>query len=438
MNVQKITALELTCSNSSFSYTATDYIDFASAINSIDRFAFENSERQNWANSSSVDNVSIVYKEAKEIVNSIDVNYTFGGSTIFTESIPVADLYCGDEYTIPFRMYVVKDGELYQTSNNTTNPYYGQKVTLVANTIVEKALTKVDINGGIIEFFEDFDGSTGNNAGIRASYCGAYDNQSYTSENELPAGIYTFFVRAYSRNRGSSVKVGDTQVFTIAEVGGSWQNHTFENVNVPAPGKLSFVKGSGGTIDPIDIIIAVRQAESKTISAAGYATYYSANALDFTGTGLTAYVATIDGTQVRFAPVDKVPAQTGVLLKGAEGSYQIPVVADGGEATSALVGVLEAKKVPAGSFVLMDGAQGVGFYKTTSEFTVGANTAYLPAQTTGTARSFIGFDGESSTGISAVENSELRTESCFDLQGRRVAQPTKGLYIMNGKKTVVR
>jgi len=26
----------------------------------------------------------------------------------------------------------------------------------------------------------------------------------------------------------------------------------------------------------------------------------------------------------------------------------------------------------------------------------------------------------------------------YDLQGRRVAQPTKGLYIVNGKKTVIR
>ena len=29
-------------------------------------------------------------------------------------------------------------------------------------------------------------------------------------------------------------------------------------------------------------------------------------------------------------------------------------------------------------------------------------------------------------------------ETFFDLQGRRVAQPTKGLYIVNGKKIVVR
>ena len=219
-----------------------------------------------------------------------------------------------------------------------------------------------------------------------------------------------------------------------------WQstNNSYVFKVTATMGNFRFNFGRYGYIKSITVQRAQEYA-SKSIFAAGYATYCSENALDFTNVeGLTAYVATVSGSEVSFTQVEKVPAQTGVLLKGAAGEYQIPVVADGGEATSALVGVLEDTQVAAGSFVLMNGEQGVGFYKTTTAFTVGANTAYLPAQSAGTARSFIGFDGESSTGISSVENSELRTESCFDLQGRRVAQPTKGLYIMNGKKTVVR
>jgi hypothetical protein len=37
-------------------------------------------------------------------------------------------------------------------------------------------------------------------------------------------------------------------------------------------------------------------------------------------------------------------------------------------------------------------------------------------------------------------NSEKRTvnSDIYDLQGRRIAQPTKGLYIVNGRKVVVR
>jgi hypothetical protein len=46
-------------------------------------------------------------------------------------------------------------------------------------------------------------------------------------------------------------------------------------------------------------------------------------------------------------------------------------------------------------------------------------------------------DGEA-TGISQIENGELRIENVYDLQGRKVANPTKGLYIVNGKKVIIK
>lgn len=43
------------------------------------------------------------------------------------------------------------------------------------------------------------------------------------------------------------------------------------------------------------------------------------------------------------------------------------------------------------------------------------------------------------TGINSVEiSSEKKTEVIYDLQGRRVANATKGLYIINGKKVLVK
>jgi hypothetical protein len=41
------------------------------------------------------------------------------------------------------------------------------------------------------------------------------------------------------------------------------------------------------------------------------------------------------------------------------------------------------------------------------------------------------------TGISTVKNNE-DVKNVFDLQGRKVAQPTKGLYIVNGRKVIVK
>jgi hypothetical protein len=130
-----------------------------------------------------------------------------------------------------------------------------------------------------------------------------------------------------------------------------------------------------------------------------------------------------------------------VLLKGEAGEYNIAVAASSetNVANNAFIGVLENTQVAAGAFVLMNGEQGVGFYKTTQEFTVGANTAYLPAgfATDGT-RSFFLLDGET-TGVNDVRGKmEDVRGAVYNLAGQRVAQPTKGLYIVNGKKYVVK
>ena len=52
--------------------------------------------------------------------------------------------------------------------------------------------------------------------------------------------------------------------------------------------------------------------------------------------------------------------------------------------------------------------------------------------------SFIPFSLGETTAIRGIESGELRMENFFDLQGRRVAQPTKGLYIVNGRKVAIK
>ena len=48
-------------------------------------------------------------------------------------------------------------------------------------------------------------------------------------------------------------------------------------------------------------------------------------------------------------------------------------------------------------------------------------------------------DEPSTTGISAtLMNNETMNNEYFDLQGRRVSQPTKGLYIVNGRKVLIK
>ena len=189
---------------------------------------------------------------------------------------------------------------------------------------------------------------------------------------------------------------------------------------------------------------------TKTITSAGWATYCSPYALDFTSSiaNLTkAYLVTGNtGAKLDLSEITgNIPANTGILLEG-EGDVNIPIVGSSSTDVSAnkLVGkTAEFNLAAEGGYVLMASPKvpKVGFYKNTNAFTVGANTAYLPdGFGTGYARSFFSFDDEETTSVNELKTTNFtnNTNEVFDLQGRRVAQPTKGLYIVNGKKVVIK
>lgn len=181
--------------------------------------------------------------------------------------------------------------------------------------------------------------------------------------------------------------------------------------------------------------------ENITITDAGYATYCSTNALDFSGTGIKVYRATAAAGKVTFHEITsgKVAGSNGLLLKGAEGTYEVPVITDGENEANMLTGVLTATDIDAGNFVLLNGAKGVGFYKTTKTFTVGAHTAYIAASSVPSeGRLFIGFDDEEEvTGIREL-NSSANKGAIYNMNGVRVEKAKKGLFIKNGKKFVVK
>ena len=153
---------------------------------------------------------------------------------------------------------------------------------------------------------------------------------------------------------------------------------------------------------------------------------------------VTVYAATYnDGTgkvTLTEVPSGIVPAGKGVIIEAAEGSYEPTFDVDASDITSDLL-VSNGTVTGDGStiFALANGKNGVGFYLVKSGKTVPAGKAYLVIPVLST-REFIGFDGET-TGIKTIDNAQV-ADKYYDLQGRRVAQPTKGLYIVNGKKVV--
>ena len=80
------------------------------------------------------------------------------------------------------------------------------------------------------------------------------------------------------------------------------------------------------------------------------------------------------------------------------------------------------------------------FKKLTSAIAVPVGKAYLDFPTVIEARS-IDIEGDGTTGINMVNGEGLKvngSEVYYDLQGRRVLYPKKGLYIVNGKKVILK
>lgn len=90
-----------------------------------------------------------------------------------------------------------------------------------------------------------------------------------------------------------------------------------------------------------------------------------------------------------------------------------------------------------------DSRNPIGFYKLNNTVTtIPGNKAFLVlTNAEAQAKGFVlEFEDGGTTGIETIENSKHSTEDgiYYDLQGRRVENPTRGVYIVNGKKVVIK
>ena len=156
----------------------------------------------------------------------------------------------------------------------------------------------------------------------------------------------------------------------------------------------------------------------------------------------------------------KIPANTGVMLHGDPGDYTPQSTATADAVTSkltanigeyALPSTTTVRKtsevnIPSTNFILTADGASVKFAKSSgaSGKKISGNKAFLRIATAdlpaADAHEFgFVFADNGTTGIADVK-SKAEEVNCefFNLAGQRVAQPTKGLYIVNGKKVIIK
>jgi hypothetical protein len=139
-------------------------------------------------------------------------------------------------------------------------------------------------------------------------------------------------------------------------------------------------------------------------------------------------------------PISNIPANQGVILKGNEGICQLYTTTDDAASVNdnKLVGAIIRTKITDASnkYVLYNNNGTPEFRKITADTYLDAYKCYL--STAAGARLSIIFDDNYTTGIETINHETVTGNLYYDLSGRRVATPTKGLYIINGKKVIMK
>lgn len=417
---------------------------------------------------------SIASLSATAAENQITLKFREAASWAYTVSsdlgttIKSGTAFEGEKVYVPYPEFELSGTTLKQAAKGSSK-YYEKEYVITEDNQEETINYDTDAETDVVFYkeAEDLDGvssTTGNNANVRCSKgTGAYFTDPIALTT-LPAGKYKITAQVWggkndddSKNATYTIKAGGETVFTIKN-NGNLATVTGEEFTLANTTNLILEQSNGGNSRLIDLVYIKKTSdlpanEKIVVTDAGYATYVSNYNLDFTSATTKAYKVHVGSKGVAtLTEVAKVPAKTPVLLyaEGGNGEGEtIPVTTDAIAAVTendlvAGTGATVATTDGDNTNMILNNVSGIGFYFANGQ-TVAANRAYLHILTTlapdavGGSRGMSLVFADDVTGISAtLKNKEIEDKEVYNLKGQRVAQPTKGLYIVSGKKVIIK
>lgn len=187
------------------------------------------------------------------------------------------------------------------------------------------------------------------------------------------------------------------------------------------------------------------EVAAKKVDDACWTTFYS-NASNYQAPeGTQVFKVNLSGTDITMTEIEDriVTKGQGVVLKSTTEIITMTKTKTDEESSAdysdnSLKGTSVSITNPGNAYVLSySQSKGVGFYKLSSTGTIGMNKAYLVYDGSANARSFFTFE-ETATGVEMNKIGCIEgDDKVYDLQGRRVANPSNGIYIVNGKKVIM-
>lgn len=268
---------------------------------------------------------------------------------------------------------------------------------------------------------------TNGNKGYTTSYDADY-NTFTVAANPNVFGCLSFGAKRDGNTNKSYYIVTRTGSFEKADFDNFYNDDyssafTFEEVAYPNTIKFNAAQNINGVSH-----IATFSAPFATIIPAGVKAYYvSAKGTEATMTAIEAQA---------------IPANQGVILTSETGEA-VTMVPAAGETAATITGnqlghsAGAAKSLTAGEGYILgngNGTEGTAFYPCQAG-SLPINKAYLLGN--GESAIVMNF-GNAVTGINTIAAPASAKAPIFDLSGRRVVKATKGLYIQNGKKVIVK
>lgn len=263
-------------------------------------------------------------------------------------------------------------------------------------------------------------------------------------------------------SRNGTISQDDSSIALREGVAGCLSTTCMMNVNsignvIGYP--ITFTSGENTTLQ-LSVMSADAVEETGynlAVSAAGYATYFNSTKAFTMPTGASGYVWTEGEIQAAYGSEANVPANEPLVVKAPAGNYALLFSSFTDETLkSAGMNDLEGTDFETD---LTDDANyyfyglslnashdpaSVGFYwmnPTGAAFTNGAHKAYLKIakNTSAGSQALNGFPfNGTTTGIEQIEAGADAKNAIYDLSGRRVNKAAKGIYILNGKKVLVK
>lgn len=266
---------------------------------------------------------------------------------------------------------------------------------------------------------------TNGNLGYTASYDADYNTFTVAANPDV-FGCLSF---------GAKRNGNTNKSYYIVTRTGSFQKAGFDNY-------YDDNNSSAFTFEEVAYPNTINFNAAKNINGVSYIATFSAPFATIIPTGVKAYYVSAKGTEATMTAIDAqvIPAKQGVILTSESGEAATMVPAAGETAATITGNQLghsagAAKTLTAGEgYILGNGTEGIAFYPCKAG-SLPSNKAYL----LGNGQSAIVMNfGNAVTGINTIAAPASAKAPIFDLSGRRVVKATKGLYIQNGKKVIVK